>query len=94
MKLIYGIDEQAYGRYADFDDFQFQNAWSPYPAEVRWKDGTEMFVNGSGTQSWDAENRRFTVIIGALDTVLDPEQIVGMSFCCGTAGEKCYIPFE
>lgn len=94
MKLIYRIDEQAYAKYADFDDFQFKNAWSPYPAGVRWKDGTEMFVNGGGTQYWDAENHRFTVIIGALDTVLDPEQIVGMSFYFGTEREKCDIPFE
>ena len=54
MKLIYRIDEQAYAKYADFDDFQFKNAWSPYPAGVRWKDGTEMFVNGGGTQYYTA----------------------------------------
>ena len=53
-----------------------------------------MFVNGDGTQYWDAENHRFTVIIGALDAVLDPEQIVGMSFYFGTEGEKCDISFE
>ena len=103
MKLIYQIDEQAYAKYADFDDFQFQNAWSPHPAGVRWKDGTEMFVNGGGSQSWDPENHRLTVMIGALDTVLDPEQIAGMSFHSryeldeqGDPVEKphYYIPFE
>ena len=73
-------DEHAFANYTDFDDFQTQNAWQPYPAGVRWKDGTDMFVNGGGPQSWDPEHHQYTVIICALATVLDPEQIVGISF--------------
>lgn len=80
MKITYQIDEHTFANYADFDDFQTQNAWQPYPAGVRWKDGTDMFVNGGGPQSWDPEHHQYTVIIGALATVLDPEQIVGISF--------------
>ena len=103
MKIIYQMDEQAFANYADFDDFQTRNAWEPHPAEVRWKDGTDMFVNGRGLQSWDPEHHQYTVIICSLTTVLDPEQIVGISFYPayelnerGSQADKphYYIPLE
>lgn len=79
MKITYQFEEDALAHYADFDDFIAQNAWQPYPAGVRRKDGTDMFVNGGGLQSWDSENHTYTVMICALTTVLDPEQIAGIS---------------
>lgn len=100
MKLTYQMDAQAYAEYADFDDFLYKNAWAPHPASLRLKNGTEMFVNGMGVESWDADRHQLTVVTGALDTVLDPEQIVGISFFPGSVQgvwedrPNIYIPLE
>lgn len=80
MKITYQMDEQVFTNYADFDDFQMQNAWNPHPAGVRLKDGTDIYVNGRGIQSLDSEHHQYTVILCSLATVLDPEQIAGISF--------------
>ncbi len=103
MKITYQMDEQVFTNYADFDDFQMQNAWDPHPAGVRLKDGTDIYVNGRGIQSLDAEHHQYTVILCSLATVLDPEQIAGISFYPayepdeqGSQAEKphYYIPLE
>lgn len=91
MKLTYHVDEMS----EDEHDLMGKDA------SIRLKDGTDIPVNGRGTGQWDPERRLYTVILCALDTVLDPSQIVGMSFYSepklnaqGTwETELIYIPF-
>ncbi len=103
MKLTYHIDEQTYKKYADLDDFWEKNNWDPMPASIRLKDGTDIRFSGRGSRQWDPERHLYTIIRCALDTVLDPSQIVGMSFYSqyeldeqGYPVEKphYYVPFE
>lgn len=92
MKLTYHIDEMSEDEHDLVGKF----------ASIRLKDGSDLEINGRGSGRWDPERRLYTVIQCALDTVLDPSQIVGMSFYSepklneqGVWGnELYYIPFE
>ena len=90
MKLTYHIDETSE------DEHDLMKI-----ASIRLKDGTDIQVDGRGYSQWDPERRLYTVITCALDTVLDPNQIAGMSFNTGYELTeqgyqvyKSYIPFE
>lgn len=91
MKLTYHVDEMS----------EDEHGLVGKDASIRLKDGTDLPVNGRGSGQWDPERRLYTVILCALDTVLDPSQIAGMSFYSeprlnaqGTWDvELIYIPF-
>lgn len=99
MKTTYRIGDA----YEDDEDFHKQTEWSPRPVSVHLKDGTDIEVYGPGSSSWDPDTRIYTTFDSALNTILDPEQIVGMSFYAGydlnEQGYRVdrpyyYIPFE
>lgn len=81
MKFTYRLGDE----YADVLDFNKRERWSPTPAGIRLKDGTDIQnPSGSGSGEWDAENHLFTEIHSALGTVLDPGQIAGLYFYAGS----------
>lgn len=81
MKFTYRLGDA----YADEVDFVERERWSPTPAGIRLKDGTDIQnPSGSGSGEWNAENHLFTEIHSALGTVLDPEQIAGLYFYAGS----------
>lgn len=93
IKLTYHIDEAS----------EDEHDLSKNIASIRLKDGTDIRVDGRGRSQWDPERRLYTVITCALDTVLDPSQIAGMSFYTGYERNAqgdwvtkpfCYVPFE
>ena len=100
VKTVYKIDE----KYQDQRDFQKETGWCICPAGVRLKDGSEILgYSGSGRGEWDSENHLYTDTQHSLETILDPEQIVGMYFYAGyelnEQGYRVekpyyYIPFE
>lgn len=80
MKFTYRLGDA----YADEVDFVERERWSPTPAGIRLKDGTDTQIPGGvGSGGWDAENHLFTETLGSLGTVLDPEQIAGLYFYAG-----------
>lgn len=79
MKTVYRLGEQ----YTDIEDFCNKTSWTPSPASFRLKDGSDITAWGRGTLSWDADTHQYTEVSCAWTTVLDPDQIVGVSFYSG-----------
>ena len=100
MKIAYKIGDA----YEDDVDFTDKMNWSPHPVSIRLKDGTDMHVFGyNGSGDWDPDAHTYTTVDSSLNTILDPEQIVGMSFYAGydlnEQGYRVdrpyhYVPFE
>lgn len=79
-KMTYRPGEQ----YQDMNDFTEKTGWHPTPASFRLKDGTDvMGQGGGGGGSWDPDTRLATVVYNCWTNVLDPDQIVGISFYSG-----------
>ena len=79
-KMTYRPGEQ----YQDMNDFTEKTGWHPTPASFRLKDGTDvMGQGGGGGGSWDPDTRLATVVYNCWTNVLDPDQIVGVSFYSG-----------
>ena len=71
-------------QYQDIYDFTEKTGWDPTPASFRLKDGTDVKPQGgSGGGSWDPDTRLTTVVYSCWTNVLDPDQIVGISFYSG-----------
>lgn len=80
MKMTYRLGDQ----YVDDWDFVEQTGWHPAPASFRLKDGSDIEAQGGGSGvSWDPDTHLYTTIASCWTTVLDPEQIVGISFYSG-----------
>lgn len=80
MKGVYKLGEQ----YEDPEDFHEKNEWSITPAELVMADGTVTTAfGGSSPISWDPETHLMTLLTYPGDTVVDPEQIVGINYFAG-----------
>ena len=99
MKFAFRLGDE----YTDNFDFTEKTGWSPTPASIRLKDGTDIRPYGNGGGSWDADSHTYTCIKHTLNIVLDPEQIAGVSFYNGSElndqGKRVskpyyYVPFE
>lgn len=99
MKFAFRLGDE----YTDNFDFTEKTGWSPTPASIRLKDGTDIRPYGNGGGSWDADSHTYTCIEHTLNIVLDPEQIAGVSFYNGSElndqGKRVskpyyYVPFE
>ena len=99
MKFAFRLGDE----YTDDFDFLEKTGWSPTPASIRLKDGTDIRPYGDGSGSWNADSHTYTCIEHTLNIVLDPEQIAGVSFYNGSElndqGKRVskpyyYIPFE
>ena len=79
-KMTYRLGEQ----YQDMHDFREKTGWSPTPASFRLKDGTDVMAQGGGGGgSWDPDTRLNTEVYSCWTNILDPNQIVGVSFYSG-----------
>lgn len=79
-KMTYRLGEQ----YQDMHDFTEKTGWSPTPASFRLKDGTDVMAQGGGGGgSWDPDTRLCTKVYSCWTNILDPNQIVGVSFYSG-----------